>query len=307
MTPAERARLIDQEEFRRESQRLRAEAFARLEAARAADHARFDHIRNPDRQYGNVERRTTYNGETKVVEKWITYNGETKSVEQWAKSLGLQLSSFENRIKKHGAIEAIAIGGRHSKVRKPAPKASQPIAGAKRYTANGFTMSLFEWSRRLNISVATIRNRMNRGASFEAAIDPNFEDGRRARLYTFDGKTLTVDQWAEELGLSPVTIYLRLKEHPIDVALRPKAPKAPKAPKPSSQVITVTIDGLTLTIPKWAKKAGIGFRAIYTRIHKGMTPEEAVRFYLDRNQRATWHSLSEPSRNSNMQRQEAAL
>lgn len=58
----------------------------------------------------------------------------------------------------------------------------------------------------------------------------------RIRRLVYRGRELTLTQWARELGITKQALYLRLKTHPVEVALsRGKSPNERLVPKPALQ------------------------------------------------------------------------
>lgn len=95
--------------------------------------------------------------------------------------------------------------------------------------------------------------------------------GRQARTLTHAGKTLSITDWAEQLGIAPQTINSRLsKGWTIERALSPNNQKLKKnEPKATRSKSTINHDGISLTIPGWAKRAGISTATIRRRIKCG--------------------------------------
>lgn len=74
-------------------------------------------------------------------------------------------------------------------------------------TFNGETKTISQWSKELNISDNTIRNRINRGLTDEEALTITKGCGSK-RGKTYQGKTMTLRQWAEHTGI-PYRILCR--------------------------------------------------------------------------------------------------
>jgi len=96
-------------------------------------------------------------------------------------------------------------------------------ANARRYTFNGETLTVRQWSERTGIPATIIANRLRKGWSIERALTEPAGSRRGtvrcdSRLYTFDGKTMTLTQWATELGIRPHTLLKRLKNWSIEDA-----------------------------------------------------------------------------------------
>lgn len=104
MTRAERARLIDQQEFEAECKAARERAFAYVEECRQRERQKF-------RDWMGKPEVTPQHNMTTGYARVHTYSGLTLTVEQWAKRLGVKPSTLYGRQKKLGSmIAAIAWG-----------------------------------------------------------------------------------------------------------------------------------------------------------------------------------------------------
>ena len=90
-----------------------------------------------------------------------------------------------------------------------AAKAEKPEkASRKAKTYNGKTLT--EWSKELNIPVATLRARMNRGWSLEETFRNDNHNAKAEKLYEYNGKKQSLPAWARELGVSVHTLNARI-------------------------------------------------------------------------------------------------
>lgn len=80
----------------------------------------------------------------------------------------------------------------------------------KRFSANGESLTLAEWSARVGVHVETIRLRLKRGASMEEALAGQRKRGRKASGFYANGKTQSLGAWADESGVSRSTLYCRI-------------------------------------------------------------------------------------------------
>lgn len=112
MTPAERARLIEKQEFEAEAKALRERALAYAEQCRKRERPQ---IKASTKNKPNGPKVTFRVGRTP---KPYTYNGETRTITQWASYLGISGITMRGRIKRHGFAQAIGMGG--PKNRRPA-------------------------------------------------------------------------------------------------------------------------------------------------------------------------------------------
>ncbi|WP_147435502.1 hypothetical protein [Paenirhodobacter hankyongi] len=106
----------------------------------------------------------------------------------------------------------------------PAPKVKpEPI----RYTFEGETLTLEEWSARTGIKFHTLNGRLRSGWSVEEALTTSVEEARErskaaatggtwargtpAKRLTHEGETLTLAEWSARTGLKVLTIKNRLR------------------------------------------------------------------------------------------------
>lgn len=239
MTPAERARQIDKEEFEAECAAIRQRAIAYSSQRRREDREAFlaAAAREP---VVFTRRRTIHRRRTPmpVVEpmkptamivdptslkpkvskpkpkpiraaiepRRITIDGVAMTRREWAEHLGISLSALNTRVSRLGSIEAaIRLGSAHR----------HPV------TANGMTKSLSAWAGYFGIAWSTFRRRVQAADDAHTAIvrllnGDEFVESRRGpdgHSYTFDGRTLTLAEWASVTGLNSETIRSRLKNH----------------------------------------------------------------------------------------------
>ena len=85
------------------------------------------------------------------------------------------------------------------------------------------------------------------------------------------GKNQTLAEWSRETGLPARTIQLRLRqgEHPDVALMRPHEARG----SPSSGV---TAFGHTRSYSEWARRIGVSWATVRSRVQAGWTPEEAV-------------------------------
>lgn len=168
MTKAERARQIDAEEFRRESEQAlqRALAYSRQKQ----DERRRELLINvygeagktmalhPKRRIrsdaatpvkGAKARRTR---STPITTELHTVDGKAMTAIQWADHLGIAVASLSARAKKLGSMEAAIRKGR----------STGAGASAKAFTYNGLTLTRQEWADHLGISYTGFSNRVSK-------------------------------------------------------------------------------------------------------------------------------------------------
>lgn len=88
---------------------------------------------------------------------------------------------------------------------------------------------------------------------------------------TLHGRTMLLTDWAQELGLTVQTLKSRLQRGwPIEQVLSP-AKKRPGKPDH-----LLTLDGVTLPIPEWARRTGLQKGTIANRLRRGWTVKAAL-------------------------------
>lgn len=109
MTRAERARLIDKQEFEAECKAARERAFAYAEECRRRERQEFcDWVGKPEAELKLI----TKTRKLKPVEHH-TYDGLSLTISQWAERLGVSASTLYTRKKTLGSITAaIAFGAK---------------------------------------------------------------------------------------------------------------------------------------------------------------------------------------------------
>lgn len=152
MTPAERARLIDQQEF---------EAESKAALRRALAYSRRKHEEERCRVLGIEVAGGNFNNAPPLpfgrIAKLYTYGGETKTAAEWAKHLGLNVNTFQARLRKNGLAGAINF------------RAANRSKG-QTVTLDGITRSITGWAEALGIHSNTLHARIARGASPEEAV-----------------------------------------------------------------------------------------------------------------------------------------
>jgi hypothetical protein len=162
MTPAERARQIDQEEFRRDSEQALLRALEYSRQKQRERRARVLGIKIRNVVITEKEKRPFAEG----LVKNYSANGKTLSAEQWASKLGITVSTFLKRVNEFGLEQTVA-GAKRSRGTKP----------LKLYTYQGQSRPLREWAADLGIAESTLANRVYKLGTLEAAI--HFNAGRR--------------------------------------------------------------------------------------------------------------------------------
>lgn len=113
MTPAERARFIEKQEFEAECRAVRQRVYARLGIKQVEYRARIKAITSEKPSEPKPVLRIGRQA------KPFTHNGETRTTKQWADHLGIAIITMRWRIKTHGFAAAIDMGGPKI-IRRPA-------------------------------------------------------------------------------------------------------------------------------------------------------------------------------------------
>jgi len=129
---------------------------------------------------------------------------------------------------------------------------------------NGKKQTVSQWSEELNISRATILDRLNNGHSveycFNTAVPP-------PKLIEYNGKKQIAAKWASELGLNENTLIFRLRRGwSIERALN----------TPSKRYRLLTYKDKTLPLAQWEKLLGFRTGVLSRRIDGGWSIELAI-------------------------------
>lgn len=93
---------------------------------------------------------------------------------------------------------------------------------------------------------------------------------------TFNGKTQSGAAWERELGLNPNTVASRLQiGWPIEKILTTPSMKR-GANTNKTNLVSITVNGVTHTRAEWSALTGINAGAIRGRLKRGWSPERAV-------------------------------
>ena len=146
---------------------------------------------------------------------------------------------------------------------------------ARRISYQGESLSVSECAARLGISAATLYLRLGKMSEEEAVVPYRFLKGpvvlggprEEERKITFNGKSQTLFKWAEELNINYGTLRSRLFRHGWSVE---------KAFGIQSTWTYLEHDGVSLTIPEWSKRSGIGDWSIRHRLENGWSVEQTL-------------------------------
>ncbi|WP_265519495.1 hypothetical protein [Nitratireductor luteus] len=151
MTPAERARHIDRQEYEAECRAARERALHRAEARRQQAAARVA-------EWIGKEPPPSLNTRPRPSRKpkLYTYNGASKSLSEWASCCGVDYQTLARRIRSGMAIEQALT--------------MKPRARAQQHTVNGVSKTLAEWAKHVDIKYDTLIARMFNGRTLAEAL-----------------------------------------------------------------------------------------------------------------------------------------
>lgn len=123
------------------------------------------------------------------------------------------------------------------------------------------------------------------------------------RYITCDGVTMTHSQWARVIGVSPSAISAAIRRgiDPEEYIRRHIDEGHGRKVCCSAGAATITVDGKTHSIRRWAEIIGVTPGIVYRTIRRGKDPAEYIRSHLDAGYaRRVYGSLSHPiaARNS---------
>lgn len=202
MTPAEHARLIEQQEFEAECNA------ARLRAQRYVADRRREERERVNAWISGAPAFVPFvpaKGKRGAKPKLFTHQGQTKTIAQWAESIGVKEHAFRERLRSGMSLEKALTFN---------PKQST----AKLHTVNGVSKTLPQWAAHVGVPYDTLIARMCKGRTLAEALNPRYG---RAKLYTTsNGESRTIAEWAAITGIPANTIDTRLRRGcTIDTAL----------------------------------------------------------------------------------------
>ena len=196
----------------------------------------------------------------------LAHAGEYLTIKEWGAKLGLNTSTISTRLWKGWTIEAAL-----SPKRAPKEAAIKPSNDARRYSFDGQSLTVREWSEQTGLRVGLISSRLAKGWSLERTLteEPGTVLALRQNTIAHNGVTLTEASWARRLGISRAALKYRLTQGwPLDKALSPELI--------IRRHVAFTYGGKTMTIREWAGETGIKYQTIISRMHQGWTFERAI-------------------------------
>jgi hypothetical protein len=80
-----------------------------------------------------------------------------------------------------------------------------------KYTEGGETKCIKDWCKSKGIDYHTVMSRINKGMTYEEALNTPVKDTRSPTLLTVHGVTKPLRQWSKELGVSKQTMQSRVE------------------------------------------------------------------------------------------------
>lgn len=199
---------------------------------------------------------------------FIEFNGQRKTLIQWARTTGLKRELISARLDSGWPIQ---------KALTKKPEIYRGGKKPKKFILNGKIRSLAEWSKILDIPLATLSHRIYVfGWSIEKALSTPVEDQNPIKI-TYNGDTLTAAQWANKLGVTAETIKWRLRKgKSISDIVTKKANKLPINRKPRKDQLRVLYKGKLTPLADIARSFDIPYINLYYRIKQGWKVEELL-------------------------------
>ena len=145
----------------------------------------------------------TLNTPLSYNEKKYNYNGKSLTLEEWSKETGVSKTTLASRI---GILKWSL-----EKALTTPPKSSK---NSKKYTHNGKSLTLEEWSKETGINKATLYSRIGiLNWSLEKALTTPLISNKNTNKYTYNGRSLTLDEWSKETGISKSVLVTRMETH----------------------------------------------------------------------------------------------
>ncbi|OQM74714.1 hypothetical protein [Manganibacter manganicus] len=205
MTPAERARLIDKQEFEAECKAVRSRALQYTQQRQQQERERVqaieltaDNIIHHNMPAEQKEKRRNAGRKAKQH----TVNGVSRTLQGWADHLGITYQTLHTRLKTRTLAEVVAM---------PAGRCMN------RHTVNGETRTIHEWADYLGITYHALIKRMQTRTLAEAiAMNDGHKmrpgnSGRQPQLHMVNGEAKTLEEWADHIGISYNGLVTRLK------------------------------------------------------------------------------------------------
>lgn len=152
---------------------------------------------------------TTPNKET-----LLAYDGITQPITEWALDYGITSDTILERLRLQWPVGmAITLpmivpdGYRLPKSITDKASTVHELNAGSPIECRGTNLTLGQWAAQLGTKVETLKRRLCKGMSIEAALT---KSASRYQTYTHNGKALTLRQWVAETGVSYSALRQRL-------------------------------------------------------------------------------------------------
>ena len=152
--------------------------------------------------------------------------------------------------------------------------------GGRKYTVNGVSLTLREWSERLGVKYSTLQSRLlkfgrdKKGLKL-ALTSESYRWVSASTLITHKGETRNLMQWAEIAGISRELLANRLKSGwSMDQALSEKP--MPPQERGARHGKVVEVDGIKDTLHGHCRRKGLSWAGYKNRRKKGMSIHTAI-------------------------------
>lgn len=162
-------------------------------------------------------------------------------------------------------------------------------------TAFGQTLTLTEWSKRLNLDRNMVRSRLMYGWTHEDALTkpcgtrrplygpklPRYKHRPPSREFmtiAVNSETRTIREWSRISGVSVAVIRERLRRgnEPSAAIFSPVNPNMQKSKRAQRLDRLITHDGKTLTLAQWAAEGGMESITLIYRLRRGWSLDDAL-------------------------------
>jgi hypothetical protein len=135
----------------------------------------------------------------------LTFDGETHCVSEWAELLNITKYQIWNRLKSGWSLDRVFFAEPY-----------ESDYNSHKYTCQGETMTLRQWSKKLGVDRGTLEARIWRGLSLEKVFSK--DDGRRTRtdrrrcdnrLLSYNGQTHDLAEWSRRTGIAYSVLYYK--------------------------------------------------------------------------------------------------
>jgi hypothetical protein len=183
----------------------------------------------------------------------VPYKGHSKSIASWCRELGLDYVVIQSRFKLGWPVDRV--------FEEPTQVRDRGIL----LTLGENTYSVKEWSSILNIPVATIRTRINRGNSVEEILSTSKrKTGITGDFRLLNGEEKTLSEWCEIYNIDRESVSKRLhKGWGLEVALT--------KPINTDFNVFITHEGRTQTLAAWGLELGIPKTTLWGRHKRGLS------------------------------------